>query len=67
MYGEVEDAVKIAVNELLKYNFNLKIHKFTDSFQASISDILGDVINAENYAIKKVWKTHQNAPLKSNG
>lgn len=46
MYGEVEDAVKIAVNELLKYNFNLKIHKFTDSFQASISDILGDVIDA---------------------
>lgn len=47
MYGSVEEAISIAIKELEDKNYSPIVFKFTDKNQSSISDLLGEVIDAE--------------------
>ncbi|AIF69083.1 hypothetical protein PAP_03315 [Palaeococcus pacificus DY20341] len=47
MYGFVEKAVSVAVDEVKKLGYNPVVYKFTDTERANISDILGDVPDSE--------------------
>lgn len=47
MYGCVEKAVSVVVEELEKNDYQPIIFKFTDKHQSSISSLLGEVIDAE--------------------
>lgn len=58
MYGLVEKSVQIIVDELTKKDLNVKVFAFTDMKQASISDIVGDSIDA--YAIILGASTYEN-------
>jgi len=46
MYGFLEKAVNIAVEELVNKGFKVKIYRFADREQPHISDILGDAIDS---------------------
>ena len=47
MYGFVESAVKIALDELKKHGYNPVVYKFTDKEAPAVSDILGEVPDSE--------------------
>lgn len=47
MYGFVESAVNIAIDELKRSNIQPKVYRFTDSYRDHESDILGDLYDAE--------------------
>lgn len=47
MYGSCEEAVKVAVDELSRLGYNPIIFKFTDREQDPLSDVLGELIDAE--------------------
>ncbi|MEN2998844.1 MAG: flavodoxin domain-containing protein, partial [Brevinematia bacterium] len=47
MYGYVESAIKIAIDELTKNNCKVLIYKFTDTEYCDISDLLKDIPNSE--------------------
>ncbi len=47
MYGFVESAVDMVVKELEGRDFRVRVFRFTESEQARVSDLLGEVENAE--------------------
>ena len=47
MYGFVEGAIKIALDELKKHGYNPVVYKFTDREAPPVSDILGDIPDSE--------------------
>jgi flavorubredoxin len=51
MYGFIEKAIHILIDELQKAGAKIKIHKFVDKYRSSISDMLGDLIDAESFVI----------------
>jgi flavorubredoxin len=51
MYGFIEKAIRILIDELQKAGAKIKIHRFVDKYRSSISDMLGDLIDAESFVI----------------
>ena len=47
MYGFVEKAVRIALDELEKHGYNPVVYRFTDKEAPAVSDILGEVPDSE--------------------
>jgi len=47
MYGFVERAVGIALDELKKHDYNPVVYKFTDKEAPAVSDILGEIPDSE--------------------
>ena len=47
MYGSVEKAILAAVEELEKNNFKPVIHKFTDTEQSNIGDVISNIVDAQ--------------------
>ncbi|NJE07425.1 FprA family A-type flavoprotein [Thermococcus sp. M39] len=47
MYGFVERAVEIALDELKRHGYNPVVYKFTDKEAPAVSDILGEVPDSE--------------------
>lgn len=47
MYGSVEKAISLAIDELKRNGVNPVIHKFTDMERLEISEAISDVIDAE--------------------
>jgi len=51
MYGFIEKAVNVLLDELQKLGAKVKVYKFLDKHRSPISDMLGDAIDAEALVI----------------
>ena len=46
MYGFVENAISILVDELVKNGIKVRIHRFNDTEYSSLADVLSDIVDA---------------------
>ncbi|GEM_PF-3893190 len=51
MYGNIDAAISFILNGLERHNAQIKVFKFTDAIQSSISGLIGEVIDSKGIVI----------------